>query len=217
MSHSDSPPGPPDYRHQLAVIRQDPKVTGLALKWAGDPDLADDALQDVYCRLAARSRSDLARIENLYAYFVTTLKHQVYRQYSAGRDLPLEAAASAPPTSAQPGPSRPVDQAVCNALRDQSWLERFAAHRDCRLARIPSRSADPARYRAVVYAAAGQLLGDTLNNEPSDADSNAALRAAYPGYFAEPGAKPNLLYQRCRRAREDVKTLLQTIVHRDEI
>jgi DNA-directed RNA polymerase specialized sigma24 family protein len=207
----------PDYRQQLAVIRQDPKVSGLALKWAGDPDLADDALQNVYCRLAARSRSDLARIENLYAYFVTTLKHEVYRQYSAGREIPLEAAEFAPAASARPGPSRPVDQAVCNALRNQGWLERFAAHQDCRLARIPTRSADPARYRAVVYSAAGQLLRDTLNNEPSEADSAQTLRAAYPGYFAQPGAEPNTLYQRCRRARQDVKTLLQDIVHRDEI
>ncbi len=212
MDHTDAPGGSPDYRQILAGIRQDLKVRVLALKWAGDPDLAEDALQNVYCRLAVRPRPDLARIENLYAYFVTTLKHEVYRQYSACRELPLEAV-----DPVQRGPSQPVDQAVCDALRGQGWLERFAAYRDCLLARIPSRSVAPATYRLVIYAAAGQLLRDALNNEPSEADSAQALRAAYPGYFAQPGADPNLLYQRCRRARVDVKTLLQNIVHRDEI
>lgn len=82
---------------------------------------------------------------------------------------------------------------------------------------IPARSEDPRRYRIVIYHAAEQVLLDGLNGEASDADSNEAFRAAYPGYFAQPGASANLLHQRFRRAREDVKALLQEVVDRGEL
>jgi len=72
-------------------------------------------------------------------------------------------------------------------------------------------------YRAVICDAAGQVLRDGINAEPNDADSNDAFRAAFPEYFAQPGASANLLHQRFRRAREDVKALLQAVVNRDEL
>jgi len=69
----------------------------------------------------------------------------------------------------------------------------------------------------VVCDAAGQVLRDGINGEPSDADTNPALRAAYPEYFAQPDASADLLHQRFRRARENVKALLQAVVSRDEL
>ena len=82
---------------------------------------------------------------------------------------------------------------------------------------MPTRSGNPALYRAAICTSAEGVLRDGINAEPSDADSNDAFRAAYPAYFAQPGASANLLHQRFRRAREDVKALLKAVVRRDEL
>jgi hypothetical protein len=116
-----------------------------------------------------------------------------------------------------PVPDRLVDEAVCFSVQAESWLKRFTGQREHLLAAVPSRSADPARYCEVIYSAAGQVLRDGINAEPSDADSNDAVRAAYPEYFDQAGAAPNTLHKRFSRAREDVKALLQEIVNRDEL
>ena len=94
----------------------------------------------------------------------------------------------------------------------ESWLDRLHAQRACLKAAVPARSDDPVLYRALIYTSAEGVLRDGINAEPSDADSNDAFRAAYPEYFAQPGASANLLHQRFRRAREDVKALLQAVV-----
>ena len=104
--------------------------------------------------------------------------------------------------------SRPIDDTVRILLLARSLRARLAARRKSLLAAIPARSDDPRRYRTVIYDSIEQVLIDGLNGEASDADSNDAFRATYPGYFARPGASANLLHQRFRRAREDVKALL---------
>lgn len=144
------------------------------------------------------------------------LKHEVYHLYALRRAIPFENPEDTMDPS-QPGtllcaPARPIDETVCTSLQIHSWLERLADERECLLAAIPARSDDPARYRAVIYNAAEQVLRDALNGEASDADSNAAFRAAYPAYFAQPGAPANTLHQRFRRAREDVRGVLKAIV-----
>ena len=113
--------------------------------------------------------------------------------------------------------SRPVDEMVSTHLLAEAWLERFATRRRELADRVPGRSPDPCRYREVIVVGAEQVLRDGVNGEPSDADSNDAFRAAYPEYFDQPSASPNTLHQRFRRAREDVKALLQTVVSRDEL
>ena len=82
---------------------------------------------------------------------------------------------------------------------------------------MPARSDDPALYRAVIYTSAEGVLRDGINGEPSDADSNDAFRAAYPEFFASGDASANLCHQRFSRARSDVRTLLQSVVSRDEL
>ena len=108
-------------------------------------------------------------------------------------------------------------QAVGTALQTHAWLERFAAQHDYLRAAVPGRSDQPDRYRAVIVAAAEQVLRDGINAEPSDADTNDAFRAAYPEYFDQPGGAPNRHHQRFRRAHEDVKTVLRAVVRRDEL
>ena len=78
-------------------------------------------------------------------------------------------------------------------MQAESWLDRLHAERACLEAAVPARSDDPAFYRAVIYTSAEGVLRDGIDAEPSDADSNDALRVAYSEYFAQPGASANLL------------------------
>jgi hypothetical protein len=140
-------------------------------------------------------------------------------------DIPHAASSSAREADDEEiGYSRAIDetvgtalQAVGIALQTHAWLERFAAQHDHLRAAVPARSDQPDRYRAVIVAAAEQVLRDGINTEPSDADTNDAFRAAYPEYFDQPGASPNLHHQRFRRAHEDVKAVLRVVVRRDEL
>jgi len=179
------------------------------VKWAGHPDLAEDDLQTAYCQVAAQSKPE--RIVNRRTYFLRVLKNEALKRYAPRTEVPLDDL----DTALTPAP--PVDEKVCNSLRDQSWLERLAGQRDRLLAAIPARSGDPDRYQGLVYETAGQVLRDGVNGEPSDADSNDAFGAAFPEYFAQPRASANLLHQRLRRAREDVRALLQAVVSHDEL
>lgn len=49
------------FRQELLGVRQDPQVRGLTYKWAGDPDLTEDALQIAYYKVA--TVKDPERIE----------------------------------------------------------------------------------------------------------------------------------------------------------
>jgi DNA-directed RNA polymerase specialized sigma24 family protein len=216
-----TPGGSPDFRQELLALRQDPQVRRLALRWAGTTDLAEDILQAAYCGLATLKRPEC--IDNLHAYFIRALKNEASRLYALRRTTPVQN----PEDSLDPGqhgilvcgppPARPVAEMVCFSLQAQAWLKRLCDERDGLLAKVPPRSDDPARYRTVIYAAAEQVLRDAIDAEPSDADSNAALRAIYPEYFNQSGASPNTSHQRLRRAREDVKAVLQAIIDPDEL
>ena len=183
MADTDASDGSPDLQHQLLAIRQDPQVIRLALKWAGDPELAEDVLHTAYCAAAGVKHPE--RIEDLRAYFLK-LKHEVYHLYSLRQPMPLEDPEAHHPS--QPGtllcaPARPIDETVCTSLQIHSWLERLADERDCLLAAIPARSDDPARYRAVIYDAAEQVLRSRTERRTQRRRRNDAFRAAYPEYF----------------------------------
>jgi DNA-directed RNA polymerase specialized sigma24 family protein len=209
-----------DARQRLVAIREDPRIKGLARRHAGHPDLADDALQSAYYAVARLK--NLEQIDNLRAYFCKVLIREVHRergQLGAAlvEDFVCVAEARQDAAGCHPASSPCIEDAVSISLQAQLWFKRLAGERDCLLAAVPARSDNVARYRTVIYAAAEQVLRDAIDAEPSDADSNAALRAAYPEYFSQPGAAPNLCHQRFRRAREDVRAMLQTIVGRDEL
>jgi len=106
-----------------------------------------------------------------------------------------------------------LGQTVREALRDWPGTLRLL----CVLAAVPARSHDPGRYRAVIVAVAEQVLRDVITGELSEADTNAVFRAAYPQYFAEPGCAENTCHKRFRRARADMRALLQAVVRRDEL
>ncbi len=209
MDHSNAPGGSSDFQQELLALRQDPQVRGFARRLVGDLGLVEDVNQMVCCRLLALKHPE--RIENLRAYYFRVLRNEATKLYVLRRETPFEEGTDARV------PAQLVDEKVCNSLHAQIWLDRLADWRDHLLAAIPARSADPALYRAVIYNTADQVLRDSINGEPCDFDSNDALCAAYPEYFAQVSASADLLHQRFRRARLDVRALLQKIVNRDEL
>jgi DNA-directed RNA polymerase specialized sigma24 family protein len=201
-------------RAQLLEIRQDPRVRGFARRVAGDPDVAEDALQSTYYAMARLEH--LAGIENIKAYFYRVLLREIGRERSQlGAILvedftrTAEERQAAAPVSHQS--SAGFEDLACISVQFGSMRQRLVARRLNLLASIPARSADPARYRTVIYAAAEQILCAGMTGESSDADGNDAFRAAFPGYFAQPGASANTLHQRFLRARGDLRALLQAL------
>jgi DNA-directed RNA polymerase specialized sigma24 family protein len=222
VNNLDAPGESLDFQRRLLETRHDPKVIGLAYKWAGDPHLAKDVLQIAYYKVATFTHPE--HISNLHAYFLTVLKNEInalraQRQKTAPWENPGAALEPGQHGTVVCGParSRPIDDQVRTSLLATSVCARLTARRESLLVAIPARSDDLRRYRTVIYHSAEQVLLDSLNGEASDADSNDTFRAAYPEYFAQPGASANLLHQRFRRAREDVKALLQAVVARNEL
>jgi hypothetical protein len=193
----------------LLALRQDPQVTIIARKLAGDMGLAEDLNQTVCYRLAALKHPE--RINNIRVYYLRVLRNEAAKLYALRQETPFEDPDSVPT------PALPIDEKVCTSVQAEVWFERFATRREHLRDAVPARSGDPDRYQGLIYETAGQVLRDGINGEPGDADTNDAFRRAYPEYFARPGASADLLHQRFRRAREDVKAVLRTVVDRDEL
>jgi hypothetical protein len=204
-----------EFPSELLAIWQHPEVRRLAARRAGDPDLAQDAL--LAAVVAVARVSDLARIENLKAYFCRVLINEVYRlrgQLAAARscDPATLAAVSDAGTSA---PS-PAEEAVTRLLA-QVWLKRFRTQRVHLRAAVPGRSRQPARYRGLIVQTADHILRTALDGNVSWADCNETLQAALPDWFGQPGSAGNTSHQHLSRARRDVQDLLKAVISRDEL
>ena len=207
-------------REQLAEIWMDPRIKNLARRHAGSPDVADDALQSAYCAVVRVEHLD--KIENLRAYFCRVLIHEVHRERGQLRaalveDFDRVAEESQGGVGRHRSSSPCFQDAVCTSLQVQSSLKRFAHERDGLLVSIPARSYDSGRYRAVIYAAAEQILRAGMSGDVCEADTNDTLRASYPEYFQQPGAAPNTCDQRFSRARMDIRAVLRNVVSYDEL
>jgi DNA-directed RNA polymerase specialized sigma24 family protein len=200
------------FLQKLLEIREDPEVRRLSRRRAGDPALAEDALQEAYCAVADVKRPEL--IEDLRRYFCRVLINKVKHLRGELRAALVEDFENlADARQDDPAMPPPVDQTVVR----QAWLDRVTAQQTDLAARVPGRSSHPDRYRSVIVAITGQLLGTILAGAVSDADTDVALRAAYPEWFAEDEAKTDNLYQRLSRARTDVRALLKFVISRDEL
>jgi Sigma-70 region 2 len=221
MHNTNSPGGQQDFHRQLRAIREDLGVMRLAWGYAGDPHLAEDALQEAYW--AVSQVRDPQRIENPRAYFCTVLIREVYRLRGQLGPTPIEDFERLAETRQHrvtvcgSAPARPIDDAVGTRLMAGTWIARFYAQRACLRAAVPARSSAPGRYRDMIVAVAEQVLRDGISGEANQADSNEALRAAYPEWFAQPGCAANTCHQRFRRARADTRELLKAVVNRDEL
>jgi hypothetical protein len=216
LDDTNTPGGSPEFLHQLLGIRQDPVVIGLALRWAHQRELAEDALQTAYLNVARTAHPE--RIVNLRAYFLRAVRNEINGLYSLTPTVSLDDLESLGPSK----PGRQLDESAtedrtCRAAQKQDFLRRYADCRDRLIRTTPARSTEPSRYREVIYAAAKQVLLGALNPEPKDPAFPRILRAAYPDYFDEPAAAPNTLHQRISRARDDIKALLQAVIKREEL
>jgi DNA-directed RNA polymerase specialized sigma24 family protein len=217
LSPSDSA-GQHDYLRQLAVIREDPQIMRLALARARNRELAEDALQEAFCAMAARK--DYRKITDLRRYFCRVLINEIYRLRRPGTvsvgDIEEVAGGYQGNASGQ-SPPPPFDETICAWLRAQAWLRKLTAQRDLYARTLPGRSPDPRRYRSTIVALAEATLGAVVTGDAGDTDFNSALRAGYPAWFAEDGCATANLYQRFKRARDDLSALLRLLVSPEDL
>jgi DNA-directed RNA polymerase specialized sigma24 family protein len=216
MESTDPAGGLPAARQRLLEIWADPQVRALARRRAGDPELADDAMQSAY--MAVARLENLVQIDDLRAYFCRVLVREVNRErvrlgaVLVDDFMRLVEEQEGDGVSSGRAPPTGFEEAVCSVVAAGSWHRRLTgAHHDLPAA-VPARSPAPDRYRAVVYAAAEQILRDGISGDSSEADSNEAFRASYPEYFDQPGTTPNTRHQRLLRARADTRNLLQSVI-----
>jgi hypothetical protein len=203
-----------DARCRLLELWQDQQVRGYARRYAGDLDVADDALQSTYYAMARLKH--LAEIKNMKAYFYQVLRREIARERGELGAILVEDVARAvedrqPGTRTQDGSSAGFEDHLCTSVQFWYLHKRLVAERDKLLASVPGRSPNNVCYRVVIYAAAEAILSAGMKSEPSEADSIEAFRVSYAEYFAQPGAAANTCHQRFLRARADVRALLQAL------
>lgn len=210
--------GPIAFQQALLAIAQDPQIRELASRLAGDPGLAEDALQEAY--YAVRRTRNPEEIKDLRAYFCTVLSNKVRRFRGQLREAVLlenfEYLAEAHQGESSCNLTS-VEETVSTSMACQAWLERFAALSADLCKVVPGRSDDPDRYRDVIVAVADLVLLAIVRGDYSPADSNQALRAAYREWFGSEACAADNAYQRFCRARADVRDLLKCIISRDEL
>lgn len=222
MSSTNAPDdGCADFLQTLLAIVRDPDIRKLALSLAGDPDLAEDALQEVYYAMARVRNPEC--IDNLRGYVYTVLANTVRRLRGQLRSaVPVEdserlAEMRQDALGCNPASPAAVEQTVTMSMTRQIWLERFAVLcADLRKA-VPGRSDDPDRYRDVIVAVAEWVLRAIVLGDISRADVNQALRARYPEWFGLEACAASNGHQRFSRAREDIRALLRCVISRDEL
>jgi hypothetical protein len=201
------------------MIREDPQIEKLARRRAGDPDIAEDALQEAFYAIAKMENP--GQIRNLEAYFRRVLTNEIYHLLGQPKATLVENIDDVP--EARPGgvngrPRLPSpEEDVGGRLTVRSWKTRLAAQHAELIRKVPGRSPDPGRYRNMILTFAERMLMSWSAEDVSDSEYKAALRAHYPEWFAERGCTVDNVDQRLSRARADVNSVLRLIVHRDEL
>jgi hypothetical protein len=206
------------FSDELAALACDPETRRLAMRRAGSRELAEDALQGTYWNIARMA--DPGSIRDLGAFFRTCVIREINHQRARPAAIPVEDVAVAgereAASSGRPPPDSVEHEAEIWRLA-QSVLSRLeTGHRDL-MAAVPGRSADPRYYRTAVVAAARKVFLMLIQGWATSADWNAALKSAYPLWFASAGLAPDAADQRLSRGRSDVRMVLRRLVPRAEL
>ena len=170
---------------KLTAITQDPAVRGLALRRAGTPDLAEDALQSAFCAVAQTQNPQ--SIRDLRAFFRKALILEINHELTRSTPAPVEdiCAVSDRYGNRTSWPadvlSTDFESELHILLQVEEWLARFRSERNKLAASVPRRSTDPDRYRAVVVAAAERILRLATEGNVDTDDWSAILKSQYPG------------------------------------
>src|SRR5438874_1715960 len=78
---------PASFQEILLTVVRDPQIRKLALRLAGDPDLAEDALQEAYYGVSRVRNPE--QIEDLRAYFCRALINTTHRLQGKLREAAL--------------------------------------------------------------------------------------------------------------------------------
>jgi hypothetical protein len=213
------------YRDELLNLWKDPSIRRFAQFRAGCPELAEDALQEVFYLLDRVTQPE--RIENLRAFFRKTLAREVEHQRRQLGPRPVESPETAPGYRRQDilwaDPAdrgvdkKGVDKKAVMAVLAETWLARFRDEREQLAAKVPDRSPRPDCYRSAIVGAAETILRSLVAGRVSSADCNEALQAALPGWFNAPGCSEHHRYQRLSRARRDAWALLNSVINRADL
>jgi DNA-directed RNA polymerase specialized sigma24 family protein len=210
LTSATSPGDRWDFLLRLQAIREDPQVMSIARWRAGDPDIAEDALQEAFYAIA--KTRDPERIGDLRAYFIRVLTREVYRLLRQ-----LRAATLVDDLTGQADARPAFADEVTRELLTQKWRERFAAQRAHLVQTVPGRSRDQGRYRNLIVTVAQEVLMAMVNGDVSYADADSVLCAAYPEWFADGRCSVDNAQQRLSRARADVTGVLRIVVDRTDL
>jgi hypothetical protein len=200
----------------LTRVVRDPVIYRRAVRRAGTPELAEDALQEVGSNLA---KKDLGAIDDVRAYFIRALFREISHLRVRNPEIPVEdiTAASEQRTAATGHiPQDCVEHEAEIRRLARIILTQLNADSGQLAATVPARSADPQQYRAAIIAATRAIFLMLLQSTVASADWNAALKSSN-SWFAEAGLTPDVIYQRLSRGRYDVRALLQRLLPREEL
>jgi hypothetical protein len=207
----------------LARIATDPEMIRRAARRAGSRELAEDALQETV--RAITERKTVEPIENLRGFFYVSLIREIDHQL--GRPAAIPAGDAAAIADRYPdGTSMStayatvsVESEACMQLLAEAVLHMFEheSARERLMALVPARSDDPHRYRAAVVAATKAIFGLLLDGYVTAADWNFILKTTDPQWCDEPGLARAAIDQRLSRARRDVRSLLRSVLSRDQL
>ena len=194
---------------ELNAIRADPGMRRHAQHLAYD--LAEDLLQQTWYTVARALAS--RSIDNLPGYFYRVMARTAWRMRE---DVTRQGIPADDPVAAA-GPRRGRELAAVPAEEEALLRLVNAARRELLRSRraelreeIPACSPDPDRYRDAIVDVAELLLAD---DGPDDrTEINDALLAAYPEWFAAPGASAAARYQRRCRGRADIGRLVEAVI-----
>ena len=231
------------FHDDLARIAQDPEVRRLAEWRARSRYLAEDALQETWRAIAQRKSPETIRDLNAFfrTSLIREIRRQLGYPGPIPIDDLASVSDRRQDQAAAPSGSLPaaVEEAAQTRVLAEKILARFERDRDELMAMVPARSNEPSRYQYAIVRAARAIFCLLVQGTVVSADWNDLIRAEYPVFYAPPDGRgwpatvgepalaggrradsattkkdQNSIDQRLRRARQDVRSLLQVLLVR---